>query len=185
MSPSPLTDLGILSSTMAQSSFLYITLTLSLSAFANLLQTSHSLENSVSVQITQSAAGNSGDPDSLFSQVIFQSESSVEGSGRDAGGPASRQLIDQLAPKEPQRGGNENQSASGIPLTTRRALTPQHSGTPDQEAIKASASITGYTHSILGRISEEAFLEGSHITTEERLKESHTSSVKYDFPTGK
>ncbi|XP_047439509.1 proline-rich transmembrane protein 3-like isoform X2 [Mugil cephalus] len=164
---------------MACSSLLFITLTVSLSALGNLLKTSHS-----SVQVTQSAAGNSSDLDSLFSQVIFHSESSVEGSGHDAGSTASRQLIDRLTPKGPQGASDENQSTSGIPLTTTRALIPQHSEFPDQGADKVSASITGYTDSILSKISDEAFLEGSHITTEEHLKQSHTSSVKYDFPTG-
>ncbi|XP_074491733.1 proline-rich transmembrane protein 3 [Sebastes fasciatus] len=144
---------------MGRSSLLFITL--SLSSLGSLIQISHSLDNSV--RITRSAG----------SELMFYSEGSsdsVEGSGLSVDSTASQTLV---FPKKSERAGNENHSESGITLTTTPALTLHHS------ADKANTSTTGYTHSRVYMISEE---EGSHVMTEEHLKESHTSKVNEDFP---
>lgn len=89
----------------------------------------------------------------------------MEGSGHSGGSAASQKPIDRTVSR-----GNR----SGVTLTTTPALTLHHSGAHDQGADKANTSITGYTHSSVHIISEEAL---SHIITEEQLKESHTLIV--------
>ncbi|XP_038552708.1 uncharacterized protein LOC119886201 [Micropterus salmoides] len=166
---------------MGRSSLLVIVLSLSVK-LGSLIQTSHSLGNSDSVRITRSTHRHSDDPYSLASGVIVHSEShseSVEGSGHNVDSTASQKLINQtVMSKKPDRAGNENRSGSGITLTTTPAPTLHHSGAHDQGADEAN---TGYTHS---GVSEEALLEGSHITTKEQLKESHASTVNDGFLDG-
>lgn len=109
----------------------------------------------------------------------------MEGSGHDDS-TASQKLINQnLIQKEPERASNENHSGSGITLTPTPTLTLHHSGSRDRGADEANTSITGYTHSSVHIISDEALLEGRHITTKEHLKETHTSIVNDDFLDGK
>ncbi|XP_044069768.1 proline-rich transmembrane protein 3-like [Siniperca chuatsi] len=173
---------------MGRSSLLFIVLTVYLSSLGSLIQTTHSLDNSDSVRMTRSTRRNNNNaPYSSASGVIFDSESrsdSVEGSGQSVDSMASQKLNRTVIPKEPERAGNENRSGSGITLTTTPALTLHHSGAHDQGADKANTSITGYIHSAVHIISEEALMEGSHITTKEQLKESDTSTVNDDFLDG-
>ncbi|XP_068998813.1 proline-rich transmembrane protein 3-like [Embiotoca jacksoni] len=165
---------------MGRSSLLFITLTVTLSSVGSLIQTSHSLDASGSVQVTRSTDINSRALDSLASEVIFNSESSVEGNGHHDGSAASQQISHTtVLPTEPDRVSNKKHSGSEITLTTRLALTPHPPGTHDQGAEKADTSITGHTHSS----AEGSLLEGSQITTEAQLKESHTSRVNDDFLT--
>ncbi|XP_035858510.1 uncharacterized protein LOC116041559 isoform X2 [Sander lucioperca] len=170
--------LNIKSVKMGRSSLLFISLTVSLSSLGNLI-TSHSLDNSDPDRITRSTGRNNNAPDSLASELIFHSESSsdsAEGRGQSVDSTASQILI---IPKETEQASNESRSGSGIPLTKTPALTLHHSGARDQGADKADTSVTGYTHSSVHMISEEALLEGSH--TAEQLKKSHTSIVNDDF----
>ncbi|XP_032369115.1 proline-rich transmembrane protein 3 isoform X1 [Etheostoma spectabile] len=172
--------LNIKSVKMGRPSLLFLSLTVSFSSLGSLI-TSRSLDNSDSDQIIRSTGRNNNAPDSLASELIFHSESSSD-SVKDR-----RQSVDSTAsqiliiPKETEQASNESHSGSGIPLTKTPALTLHHSGTREQGADKANTSITGYIHSGVHMISEEALLEGSHRTTEEQLKESHTSIVKDDF----
>lgn len=156
-----------------------------LASLGNLLQSSHSLDYD-SLRMT---GRNNNAPDSLSTEVrlkteVFHSESSsgsMEGGRQDVYSTASQKLFSQTAlPKEPERAGNEKQSGSGITLTTTPALSLHHSGPRDQGADRANTSITGYTHSTVHIISEEAL---SHITAEERL--SHISMVNDDFLDGR
>ncbi|XP_029287144.1 proline-rich transmembrane protein 3 [Cottoperca gobio] len=89
-----------------------------------------------------------------------------------------------MSAKDSERVGNENHFGSGATLTTTPALTLHHSGAHDQRADKVNTSITGYTPSSVHTIPEEALWEGSHITTEEQLKESYTSIVNDDSLSG-
>ncbi|XP_051272330.1 proline-rich transmembrane protein 3-like [Dicentrarchus labrax] len=168
---------------MGRSSLLFITLTVYLSSLGSLIQTSHLPDNSV--RMTRSTARNNNAPDSVATEVIFHPESSsdtVESSGQSVDSTASQKVINQtVIPKRPERAGTENRPGSGITLTTTPALTLQHSGGHGQEADRANSSITGYTHSSVHSISEEAL---SHITTEEQLKETHISIVNEDFLDG-
>lgn len=166
--------LGI-STKMGRSSLLFITLTVSLSSLGSLIQTSHSLDNSDSARMTRSTVRNNNATDVLASEVIFHSESdSVEGSGHSGGSTALQKPINRTV-------SGENRSGSGITLTATPALTRHHSGAHDQGADKANSSVTRYIHSSVHIISEEAL---SHITTEEQLKESHTSIVNDGFLDG-
>uniref|UniRef100_A0A3Q4GDA3 Si:ch211-14i3.2 n=1 Tax=Neolamprologus brichardi TaxID=32507 RepID=A0A3Q4GDA3_NEOBR len=155
---------------------LFVTLTVSLSSLGSLIQSSHSPSNSGSVQITQSRARNNSSLDSLASEVIFQSESPVEGSRYSVGSMKLQQLINQAVTPLSK----ETHSGSGIIVGTEPSL--HHSGPLDPRADKANTSITGNTHPSVPVISEGALLEGGHITAE-RLQESHTSAVKHNFPT--
>ncbi|XP_078028533.1 proline-rich transmembrane protein 3 [Epinephelus lanceolatus] len=160
---------------MGRSSLLFITLTMSLSSLGNLIQTPHSLHHSDSVRITRGTGRDNKAPDSLASGLILHSQSSgdsVEGSGQSVESTASQTLI---IPKKSERVGSENRSGSGITLTTTPALTPHHSRAQGRETDKANMSITGFTHSSVHMISEEALLDGSHVMTEEQLKKNHTS----------
>ncbi|GAA6215874.1 proline-rich transmembrane protein 3-like [Lates japonicus] len=160
---------------MGSSSLLFTTLTVSLLLLGSLIQTSHSLDDSDSVQITRSTGRNNKAADSLVSEVILHD--SEEGSGHYVDSTASQKLINKpVIPKESERASNESRSGPGITLTTTPARTQHHLQAHDQGADKANTSITGHTHII----SEEAFLESSHVTAEEQLKESHTSTVNED-----
>ncbi|XP_056245812.1 proline-rich transmembrane protein 3-like [Seriola aureovittata] len=161
---------------MGRSSLFFVTL--SLFSLGCLIQTSHSLDNSDSVRVTRSTDRNSNATDSLAGEVIFHSESSsdsVEGSGHNVDSVTSQKLINKTKEHEPAS--NENHSGSGKTLTTTLELILHHLQAHDQGADKANTSITGHTHSSVHIVSEEAFSEGSHITSEEQFKESHTSIV--------
>ncbi|KAG8007786.1 Proline-rich transmembrane protein 3 [Nibea albiflora] len=135
--------------------------------------------------MAQRTGRNNNAPDSLSTEVRLKTEAfhsksssgSMEGGRQDVYSTASQKLFNQTAvPKEPERAGNEKRSGSGITLTTTPALSLHHSGPRDQGADRANTSITGYTHSSVHIISEEAL---SHITAEERP--NHTSMVNDDF----
>nr|XP_046241220.1 uncharacterized protein LOC124057127 [Scatophagus argus] len=156
----------------------FIMLTMTLSSLGSLIQTTQSLDNYDSVRTTRRTAKNNTAPDRFSSEAVFHSESSsdsLEGSGVD--GTASQKLIyPTVIPEEPKRAANKRLSGSGITLTTTPALTLHQS-----EAHRPNASITGYAHSSVHIISEEAL---SRIATEEQLKESHKSIVNNDFLDG-
>lgn len=164
---------------MRRSSLLFITLTVFISLLGILIQASQSPDNFDSVQIAGSA-----DRDSR--SLNFTSESSVEGSGLGAGSLASHKLFNMsVILKEPERLSNENHPGSGITSTTGPANTLQHPGTHNQEADKTNIPIRPYTHPRVRVIIKEVQLDGSHITNEEELKESHMSTVKDEFQIGK
>ncbi|XP_022049696.2 proline-rich transmembrane protein 3-like [Acanthochromis polyacanthus] len=155
---------------MGWSSLLFVTLTISLSSLTSLIQTSHSLN---SAQINKSTRRNNSGLDIPASEVIFHSKSSEEGSGHSSDTTASQELTNKtIIPEKPERVSNENPSESGITLTTRPAPILHHSGSHEREADKANSSVTGYSHSSEHRLSEEALLDSSHITSEEQLKTS-------------
>ncbi|XP_071349867.1 proline-rich transmembrane protein 3-like [Trachinotus anak] len=167
---------------MGQSSFLFITV--SLFSLGTLIQTSHSLDNTDSVRVTRSTGGNNNATDSFAGEVIFHSESSnksVEGSGLYVDSTTPQKLINNTAiSKEPEQASNKNHSGPERTLTATLVLTLQHLLAHDQGADKANTSSTGDTHSGVHIISEEAFSEGSNITTEEQFKDSRTSTVNDD-----
>lgn len=129
---------------MGSCSLLFITTIVCLFSLESSIQTSHSLDNSESVQHTRST-GRNYDITSMASFYSETSSDSVEG--------------------------------SGLALHQLRAH--------DRGADKANISKTGHTHSSVHIISEETSLGGSHMTTEEQLKDSHTSIVKDDSQDGK
>nr|XP_008280933.1 PREDICTED: uncharacterized protein LOC103357943 [Stegastes partitus] len=123
--------------------------------------------------MTESSGRNNSGLDIPASEVIFHSESSEEGSGHGADTAAAQGLVNKtITPEEPERASSENPSGSGITLTTRPGPTLHHSGAHEQGADKANSSITGYSHSSVHRLSEEALLDDGHITNEEQLKKS-------------
>ncbi|XP_026202832.1 uncharacterized protein LOC113153424 [Anabas testudineus] len=146
---------------------------MSFSSLGSLIQTSHSLDNSDSVR------RNANSTDNLSKDIIFHSVSgsdSAEGSGHSVDSRTS-QINKTVIQKDSEQASIENSSESGVTLTTTAALTPYHLQAHDQKADEANTSITGHTHSSVHLISEEALLDGSHITTEEQLQESQTSIV--------
>lgn len=172
---------------MGRSSLLFITLTVSFSSLGSLIQTSHLLDNSDSVRITQNADRNINATDSFNSDVIFHSVSSseaAEGSGQSVDSRTS-QINNTVIPKESEQASTENSSESGVTLTTTPDPTLYHLKALDQKADKANTSITGHTRSGVHFISEEALLEGSHISTEEQLKEDQISTVNDVYLNGK
>ncbi|XP_041837018.1 proline-rich transmembrane protein 3-like [Melanotaenia boesemani] len=167
---------------MGHSSFLFVTLAMSVCSFGSVLQTSYSLDISGSVEPPQSTGRNINGLDGAASEVIFYSDSSVEGSGHSADSVASPQLSNEtVISEDPQRVSNAN-SGPGMTFTSRAVLPVHHSEAHKQEADKADASITGYSQSTSA--SQEALLESSHITAEKHLKDSHASTLKYDTLTG-
>lgn len=169
---------------MGHSSLLSITLTMSFLSLGSLIQTSHLLDNSDSVRMTQSTDRNINAMDSLRREVIFHSvraSDSAEGSG-DTVHNRTSQINKTVIPKESEQASTENRS--GVTLTTTPALTLHHLQAHDQEADKGDTSIKGHAQSSVHLISEEALLEGSHTTTEQQIKESHTSTLNDDFLSG-
>lgn len=178
--------ISILLTKMGSSSLLFITLTMSFSSLGSLIQTSHLVDNSDSVQITQNADRNINATDS-FSSVIFHSVSgseAAEGSGHSVVSRTSK-INNTVIPKESERASTVNSPESGVTLTTTPDRTLYHLKAHDQKADEANTSITGHTHSGVHLISGEALLEGSHITTEQQLKEGQTSTVNDVFLNGK
>lgn len=166
---------------MGCSSLLFVTIAMSFSSLGSLIQTSHSLDNSDSVR------RNANSTDNLSKDIIFHSVSgsdSAEGSGHSVDSRTS-QINKTVIQKDSEQASIENSSESGVTLTTTAALTPYHLQAHDQKADEANTSITGHTHSSVHLISEEALLDGSHITTEEQLQESQTSIVNDVLLNGK
>ncbi|KAM7402138.1 hypothetical protein PAMP_017403 [Pampus punctatissimus] len=157
---------------MGRPFLLFITLIMSLSLLWSCIQTSQSLDNSDSVRITRSTGRSNNAPDILHSE----SSDSVEGSGRSVHSMISQNIINRTLTKEPERASNENRSGFRV---TMSELTLPHLGAHDQGTDRVNTSSTGHNHSRVHIISEEALLEGSHITTEE-----HTTIVNDDFVTG-
>lgn len=184
ISPFPLSSTGLgfqlRCHKMGRSTLLFITLTVSFSTLWSLIQTSQALDNSDSIRMTRSTGRSNNATDILYSER----SDSVEGSGDTVDSMISQKILNQtVLTKEPERADNENHSRFRVTLATSEFSLP-HLGAHDQGADKAQASSKGHAHSSVHIISEEALLEGSHITTEEQLKESHTTIVNDDFVTG-
>lgn len=161
---------------MGGSSFLFVILNISTGI---LIHTSRSLETPESVQITQSTGRNISDFVSLSSEAVFHSESSVVDSINSAGSVVTPQLIyETVSLKDPERVNSKDHSGSGTALTMRPAPTYHQSETHDT----VNLSVTGHIHSTV--MSEGALLDGSHLTTEKQLTETHESTEKYDLLTG-
>ncbi|KAM7422623.1 hypothetical protein PAMA_010591 [Pampus argenteus] len=137
---------------MGCSSLLFITLIMSLSLLWSFVQTSQSLDNSESIRMTRSTGRRNNATDILHSE----SSDSVEGSGHSVHSMISQNIINRTLTKEPERASNENRSGFRVTMQD-----------------------TGHNRSRVHIISEEALLEGSHITTEE-----HTTIVNDNVVTG-
>lgn len=153
-------------------------------SLGSFVQSAHLLDDTKSVRITRSTGRNNNATGGLTSEAIFHpvaSSDSAEGSGHSVDSRTSQRLINKTGGlTAPKRGRNKNGSVARITLPTP-ALTLHHLQANDQEADEANTSVTGHTQSRQHPLPEEAFLESSHITTEQ----SHKSILDHDILGGK
>ncbi|XP_034441937.1 proline-rich transmembrane protein 3-like isoform X1 [Hippoglossus hippoglossus] len=157
---------------MEGSTVLFITLIVCLFSIGSLIQTSHSLDNSDSVQINRSTDRNNN--------AFIMASDSVEGNGHNVDSAASRQLNITHIPVGHEGASDGNQPWLGITLTRALELSLPHLRAQDRGADKAYTSITAPAHPSVHVISESAFLEGRHMTAEEQFKDTRASRGKDD-----
>ncbi|XP_027857743.1 proline-rich transmembrane protein 3 [Xiphophorus couchianus] len=145
---------------MGLSAFLFVALTASLCSLGSLTQTLDSVAPSDTVEIPQSAGGNTDRLKNVAGRDTFGSESLVEGSGQTADILTLLELSNEetAVRKESERLRNANHSGTGITLTTRPALSVYSSGAHNQGADKTKGSVTGSERSTV--FSEDASFDG-------------------------
>ena len=156
---------------------LFITSIVCLVSLGSLIQTSHSLDNSDSVQINRSTDRNNN--------AFIVASDSVEGNGHNVDKATSRQFNITNIPVGHEGASDGNHPWPGITSTRALELSLHHLRAQDRGADKAYTSITAAAHPSVHVISESAFLEGRRMTAEEQFKETRASRGKDDSLDGK
>lgn len=149
---------------------LCVTLIASFCSLGSLFQTPHSQGIFDPSRTSQRRNRNINDANDVTREANFHSESFVEGSGHVAGDVKSPQLVTEsaiLTESEQQHSGSE------ILLRKSPALNV-HSSEVHNPGADTADSMTGDSHT--SGLSEEAELNNSHLTTDEQLQGSRSSS---------